>query len=175
MLGQRYAHNMKRMPAQSTHPAGTSSRTTPVDQAPMAGITAALGYVKDTGTAKGRGVFASRRLSAGEIVEACPVIVLPSRWNQMPTEVQHVVFDWGFLTRQRAASCLALGWGSMYNHANPANLRYVALADQGIMQFVAAREIEADEELTINYNETGGDISSTEDVWFKNAGVAPIV
>lgn len=108
-------------------------------------------------------------------MEACPVIVLPSRWNQMPTEVQRVVFDWGYLTRQGGASCLALGWGSMYNHANPANLRYVALADERIMQFVAARDIEADEELTINYNETCGDISSTEDVWFEHSGVAPVV
>jgi SET domain-containing protein len=84
------------------------------------------------------------------------------------------VFDWGFLTNQKPASCLALGWGSMYNHANPANVRYKALADTSCMQFVASRDIDADEELTVNYNETGGDIHSTEDVWFQDSGITPI-
>ncbi|MDG6348576.1 SET domain-containing protein-lysine N-methyltransferase [Luteimonas sp. 8-5] len=141
----------------------------------MVRIAAPIAYIADTGTAKGRGVFASRKISSGEIVEVCPVVVLSSRWKQMPPEVQRVVFDWGYLTKQEAASCLALGWGSMYNHANPASLRYVAVADAFVMQFVAARDIDADEELTINYNETGGDISSTEDVWFKDSGVTPII
>jgi hypothetical protein len=34
------------------------------------------GYVKDTGTPKGRGVFASRSLQAGELVEVCPILLL---------------------------------------------------------------------------------------------------
>jgi uncharacterized protein len=140
----------------------------------MTDITTALGYIKDSGTTKGRGVFALRKITAGEIVEACPVIVLSMSWDQIPTEVKRVVFDWGYLTKQTSATCLALGWGSMYNHANPANLRYKAIADRFIMQFIAARDIDANEELTINYNETGGDINSKEDVWFKDAGITPI-
>jgi hypothetical protein len=31
-------------------------------------------YVKDTGTAKGRGVFALRDFTAGEVIELCPVV-----------------------------------------------------------------------------------------------------
>ena len=137
-------------------------------------IQSVVGYLKDTGTTKGRGVFAVRNISMGEIVEVCPVVVLGSRWNQIPKEVQRVVFDWGYLTKGEPASCLALGWGSMYNHANPANLLYRAVPENLCIQFVAARNIEANEELTVNCNETGGDISSTEDVWFKDSGVTPI-
>jgi hypothetical protein len=137
-------------------------------------ISPALGYIKDTGTAKGRGVFAARAISANEIIETCPVIVLRSSWDQMPEDLQRVVFNWGYLTEQGPATCLALGWGSMYNHSNPANVRYRPLADQFCLQFVAARNIGVDEELTVNYNETGGDILSTEDNWFENAGIAPI-
>jgi hypothetical protein len=140
----------------------------------MANIKACLGYIKDTGTSKGRGVFASRKIFAGELVEACPVVVLGSSWNQRLPEVKRLVFNWGYLTKGQAASCLALGWGSMYNHANPANLKYVAVADELELHFISARDIEIDEELTVNYNHTGGDISSTDDIWFRDKGVTPI-
>lgn len=140
----------------------------------MTAITPALGCIKDTGTPKGRGVFAARRIASGELVEVCPVVVLSTRWNEMPQEVQRVVFDWGYLTNGSPASCLALGWGSMYNHGNPANVQYHAIADALCIHFRAARDIDAGEELTINYNETGGGTDSTDDVWFQDTGVAPI-
>jgi SET domain-containing protein len=130
--------------------------------------------VKDTGTVKGRGVFATRRIASGETIEVCPVVIVESRWDQMPEEIKRVVFDWGYLTKGARASCIALGWGSMYNHANPANVRYAAHADSQCMVFSAARDIGPGEELTINYNETGGDILSSEDVWFKDTGITPI-
>lgn len=79
-----------------------------------------LGYLADTGTAKGLGVFA-----------------------------------------------VALGYGSLYNHANPANLRYSADLDGEALRFVAARAIRSGEELTINYNDAGGDVVSSDDNWFR--------
>ena len=140
----------------------------------MGNIKACLGYIKDTGTSKGRGVFASRKIFAGELVEACPVVVFTPRLNQIPKELKRVVFDWGYLTKGKLAACLALGWGSMYNHANPANLKYIAVADELALHFVSVRDIELDEELTVNYNRTGGDVSSTDDLWFRNQDVTPI-
>jgi SET domain-containing protein len=140
----------------------------------MEAIVAAAGFVQHTGTEKGRGVFAARALAAGEVVEVCPVVILRNRWDEMPPEVRRVVFDWGYLSGRAPASCLALGWGSMYNHANPANVRYVAVPDEELLKFVAARDIAAGEELTINYNETGGDVHSTADVWFEESGVTPL-
>jgi SET domain-containing protein len=140
----------------------------------MAEVTQSIGFVKDTGSRKGRGVFAEQKISAGEIVEVCPVVPFQARWADMPEEVQRVVFDWGRLTKQKPRHCLALGWGSMYNHANPANVRYKAVADSLCMEFRAARDIDVGEELTVNYNETEGDVHSTIDVWFENTGVTPI-
>lgn len=140
----------------------------------MTNIKACLGYIKETGSSKGRGVFASRRISTGELVEACPVVLLSPYWAQFPEELKRLLFNWGHLTKGEPAGCLALGWGSMYNHANPANLRYVALAEQQQLHFIAARDIEIHEELTINYNHTGGNVSSTDDVWFRKHGVALI-
>ena len=130
--------------------------------------------IKDTGTAKGRGVFAVRPINSGDTIEVCPVVVIHSRWDEMPDEIKRVVFDWGYLTKGERASCIALGWGSMYNHANPANVRYAASGDSQHMVFTAARDIALGEELTVNYNETGGDIHSSDDVWFQDTGIQPI-
>lgn len=95
-------------------------------------------------------------------------------WDEIPDELKHVMFDWGYLTKGPRASCIALGWGSMYNHGNPANVRYSADGSKLSMAFTAARNIDLGEELFINYNETGGDIHSSEDVWFQEAGITPI-
>lgn len=140
----------------------------------MTNIKACLGYITDTGTSKGRGVFASRQINSGELVEACPVVLLAPYCAQFPEEVKRLLFNWGHLTKGRSAGCLALGWGSMYNHANPANLKYVAFAEEQQLHFIAARDIEINEELTINYNHTGGNVSSTDDVWFRKHRVALI-
>jgi len=68
----------------------------------------------------------------------------------------------------------ALGWGSMYNHGNPANVRYSAKESDLSLVFSAARQIEVGEELTVNYNESYGDIHSSEDIWFQGRGITPI-
>lgn len=130
--------------------------------------------IKDTETAKGLGVFATKQIRSGENIEVCPVVIVRADWDEMPEEIQRIVFDWGRLTNGPPASCVALGWGSMYNHANPANVRYAAHADGRCMVFSAARDIGAGDELTVNYNETEGDIHSSEDVWFDETGVTPI-
>ena len=140
----------------------------------MTAIKLCPGSIKDTGTPKGRGVFATKHIPQGEVVEICPVIVLSLDWDDLPSELRLVVFAWGNLTKQEPASCVALGWGSMYNHANPANLRYSAIQTEQCLQFTAARSIDEGEELTINYNETNGDIMSADDVWFEDTGIVPI-
>lgn len=137
----------------------------------MVNIQPCLGYIKHTGTSKGRGVFAARKIYGGELVEACPVVVIGSPSSQTPLELRRIVFDWGFLTNGPVARCLALGWGSMYNHANPANMKYLAYPDSYELHFISVRDIERDEELTINYNHTGGEVSSTDDVWFRTQGI----
>jgi uncharacterized protein len=132
------------------------------------------GYIKDTETAKGRGVFASRDIAKGELLEVCPVVIIKARWSEMPQDLQRIVFDWSYLTKSEPASCVVMGWGSLYNHSNPANVRYAALADELCMQFMSSRDIHAGEELTINYNQTGGDIHSTKDIWFEKTGITPV-
>lgn len=131
-------------------------------------------YLMHTSTEKGHGVFAARPFIAGEVVEECPVIVLDAGFEGLPEQLQTRVFAWGVLADTHASDALALGFGSMYNHANPANLRYEANAAEELLRFVAVRDIAADEELTINYNARGGGHTCEDDNWFERMGVTRV-
>lgn len=70
-----------------------------------------------------------------------------------------------------AAQALALGYGSLYNHSNPSNLRYETDREALVLRLVAVMLIEPGEELTINYNADGGAPASDEDWWFEEKGI----
>ncbi len=133
-------------------------------------------YVQDTGTEKGRGVFASRDFNQGELIEAAPVLVLLKPFQELPPRIQRIVYNWQNLTSgENNSSGLIYGYGSMYNHNNPANMRYEANAEDEVMYYYAARDIQKDEELTVNYNDTQGAPDSKDDNWFKKHNIKPIV
>ena len=132
-------------------------------------------YIRDTGTARGRGVFAARAFKQGDVVEACPVVTfVPLPGRQLPPDIRKIVFAWGrLLGLDSPRPAIALGYGSMYNHSNPAGLRCQADAANSILRFIALRDIDADEELTINYNAINAGASSS-DQWFDDNGVTLI-
>jgi hypothetical protein len=132
-----------------------------------------LGIFRHTGTSRGRGVYASRTIERGEIVEVCPVVLLPGPFMQLPLEVRRIVFPWGELAGEDSIYAISLGYGGIYNHANPANLYYAALVRSGCLQFTAARRIAVGEEMTINFNSLSGDIASDADTWFESLGIKP--
>ena len=103
---------------------------------------------------KGRGVVAMRPFRAGETIERPPVIVISA--NEAPlirdTRLAHYYFEWGDDCRQAA---IALGYGSLYNHSYAPNARYEFREDEECLEFIALRDIELGEEITINYNNLG--------------------
>ena len=113
---------------------------------------------------KGRGVFAREQIPAGTVFERVPVIVIPADEVLEAAAggvVQDYVFQWG-----RGTVALALGFGSIYNHSYIPNARY---DDRGRMTkiFTALRDIEAGEEITVNYN---GSEDDQTPVWFDVTG-----
>ncbi len=74
----------------------------------------------------------------------------------------------------RVDDAIAFGYGSMYNHANPSNIRYTADNQQVTLVFAAVRDIAKHEELTINYNAEGGGHTSSDDNWFERNDVVPL-
>ena len=121
------------------------------------------------------GVFASRAIEAGEVVEIAPVIPLRGSFEGFERALQCCVFDWDSLARAKDTSAIALGYGSMYNHANPANMQYLSVLEGAAIKFVAVRPIRAGEELTINYSGAGGAPVSAGETWFEACGVVPTV
>jgi SET domain-containing protein len=98
---------------------------------------------------KGRGVFARRPIREGEVIERVPVLVLPAGEVEGPdgwADLASYCFVWG-----RGTLALALGYGSLYNHSYRPNARY---QDEGrqVKVFFALRDIDAGEEITVNYN-----------------------
>ncbi len=124
-------------------------------------------YVKHTGTDKGRGAYAARGFKEGEVVEECPVIVLYKPFEDLAPRIQTIVFNWGSLTMTEPSNALVLGYGAIDNHANPANMLYKGVLENHSIQYIAAKDINKDEELTVNYNDANGQPYCDEETWFE--------
>ncbi len=93
----------------------------------------------------GYGVFAARSYSKGEMVECCRIVECDA--NAIgKTPLQDYVFG----SHRKDTVLVVLGYGSLYNHAPDANLRYETTQD-GTMRFFARRAIRSGAELTIDY------------------------
>lgn len=128
-------------------------------------------FVKDTGTAKGRGVFAGQEYKQDDLVECSPVIVFIPDNSNIPFVVGCITFDW--VASGHPACAIALGYGTLFNHANPANLSYQSNLATREIYFYAARDIAQGEELTINYN-SDGQSEWPDNNWFKARNIKPI-
>jgi hypothetical protein len=112
---------------------------------------------------KGLGVFARRKIRKGERIEESPVIVVPA------SEIEHIektvlkdyYFVWGDDEEQAA---LMLGPCSLCNHSYRPNAVFTLKPEKLAIEFAALRDIEAGEEITINYN---GDPDNQKPIWFE--------
>lgn len=130
-------------------------------------------YVEDTGTAKGRGVYAGRPYQQNSVVEVSPVVVTLGRMQDLPASIKVRAFDWIDIDDE-PSTALALGHGSLFNHANSANMRYESQYDKKQISFYAVCDIERNGELTINYNSKNGEPEWHDNNWFIRTGIKPI-
>ena len=100
---------------------------------------------------RGRGVFAARPFRQGEMIEVCPVIALSvaDAVKLDDTHLYNYYFGWG---PEGKAAAIALGFGSLYNHADDPNAVYVKDQASGTIVFSALRDIAAGEEIFVKYN-----------------------
>ena len=129
--------------------------------------------VRHTQTPKGRGVFAQRAYQAGEVVEVSPVMEIEAPWESLPRALQLIVYEWGYLAGDPGTDVrgVALGLGSLFNHADQPSLVYAADIDKQALVFTAVRDIPEHEELTIDYN---ADIEPGGESRFSIMGIKPI-
>jgi hypothetical protein len=111
---------------------------------------------------RGRGVVAEADIPSGALIERSPVLVIPpgDRAAVDPTIVFTYVFMWEHdtteedLYRHEGRSAIALGYTSLLNHSYTPNCDFVRHIDELAIDLVAHRDIQAGEELTIDYQMT---------------------
>lgn len=96
-----------------------------------------------------RAVLAARTIQKGELIEICPIILIPKKeWNAIDTTVLgHYNYAW-----TRSQDCIVLGYCGLVNHSYTPTAKYVRNFAASEMQYKAIRTIAKDEEITVNYN-----------------------
>ncbi|MBV9963057.1 MAG: SET domain-containing protein-lysine N-methyltransferase [Parafilimonas sp.] len=115
-----------------------------------------------TSPKRGRGMFTTKNISKGTIIEVSPVVVLTPKERKTieKTLLFHYVFEWG---NDKKSAAMALGYISLYNHSYDANCEYEMEFGKKLMTIKTVRSIKKGEELFINYNAKPDDKTK---VWF---------
>ncbi len=109
----------------------------------------------------GRGVFSTRDIPKGGLIEVAPVLPLtPKEFNDVSeTLLGHYVYTW-IGPRQKltvdqdkwTGAALVLGYGMIYNHSSDPNCEWKADAKDKLMRFYALRTIPKGTEIFHNYH-----------------------
>jgi SET domain-containing protein len=117
--------------------------------------------IAETGR-KGRGIITTEAILADTIIEVSPVIVMSGKERALldQTKLHDYIFEWG---TNKDQCCMAMGYVPIYNHSQESNCEYFMDYDAAVIFVKTVRDIEAGEEVTINYN---GDWNDPTPVWF---------
>jgi SET domain-containing protein len=102
-------------------------------------------YIKFIKNKKGWGVFCKEKILKGESVEKCYGIV--DNYTTSPLK------DYAFSINKNGSGddlIHLLGYGSIYNHNDDANIIW-KVVETNIIEFIAIKDIEIDEEICHNY------------------------
>lgn len=111
----------------------------------------------------GRGVFTAAEIEPEDVIEICPVISLPAK--DVPLIHQSRLHDYYFLWEDDGCA-IALGYGSLYNHAAEPNAEYYMDYESQTISIYCIRPIASGEEITINYTDAGDQRTT---LWFDPA------
>jgi SET domain-containing protein len=123
-------------------------------------------FVKDI-KGKGRGVFCKQNIAKDEIFEICPVLVIPATDYDIVKASRLVDYFFNF-NKEENTLAIALGFGSLYNHAMYSNAAYTLDQNTRTMSYYALQDIPAGTEICINYaGETGQEFKE----WFESRNI----
>ncbi|MCM3585859.1 SET domain-containing protein [Mesobacillus maritimus] len=107
-----------------------------------------------------RGVFATRDIAKGELIHEAPVIAYPNEEHAHieKTLLADYAFEYGI-----NHTAILLGYGMLFNHSYTPNATYEINFANHTFDFFAYKDIQAGEEILINYN---GDEDDQELLWF---------
>lgn len=117
----------------------------------------------------GLGVFASRDIKCGELIEEAHLLVLGNRdWGELDDVLSDYVFSYPSLDSNWKKTCdelggitpnlilrpaVVLGFGMIYNHSDTNNVNFKIHKTKKIVSFTTNTYIMEGEELTIDYGE----------------------
>ena len=105
---------------------------------------------------KGRSVYSAYPIQKGDLIEVCHVIELKA--FELPIIHKTTLHDYYFLWGADQNACaIALGYGSLYNHSVNGNAEYILDFENKTIDFIALVNIEAGQEITVNYHGENGD------------------
>ena len=116
---------------------------------------------------KGRGVFCKQLIAKDEEFEISPVLVLPAEDYDTVRASQLVDYFFSF-NKEENTLALALGFGSLYNHAVYSNAAYVLDREAKTITFFALEDIKPDTEICINY---AGERGQEFKEWFESRNI----
>ena len=119
-------------------------------------------YVAASGQ-RGRGVFTATELRPGDLIEICPVIIIPGKDKALID--QSILHDYYFIWDENERSIdLALGYGMLYNHRSEANAEAERDLSAEVIRIYCLKSVAAGEEIFINYNFRP---ETQSKLWFK--------
>jgi len=116
---------------------------------------------------KGRGVFCKQLIPKDEEFEISPVLVLPAEDYDTVRASQLVDYFFSF-NKEENTLALALGFGSLYNHAVYSNATYVLDREAKTITFSALEDIKPGTEICINY---AGERGQEFKEWFESRNI----
>lgn len=117
-------------------------------------------YIADT-ESKGRGVFISEDIETDNLIEICPLIVIPK--SDVDKIHQTILHDYYFIYQEEDGSiCMPLGYGCLYNHSARPNARVAYDFESQQIHIISTRKINAGDEILIDYR-AGED----RELWFE--------
>lgn len=102
-------------------------------------------------------VLAKTQFAKGEIVEIAPIIFVGLEAKAVP-RLKDYIFE---IDKSKQTYGVVLGYGSLYGHSETPNITFAYNKQNRQMYFIAARTINAGEQLTIDYG---------KDYWAERSG-----
>lgn len=108
-----------------------------------------------------RGVFATENIKKGTLLHKAPVLAYPNEQHEHieKTLLADYAFEYGI-----GRTAILLGYGMLFNHSYTPNVTYEIDFDNETFDFYAYTDIEAGEEVLINYN---GEEDNNNPLWFN--------
>ena len=101
----------------------------------------------------GHGVFCKEFVPKDTFVEIAPVVEF-GRSEGVPSAIMDYIAAWN------GNLAMGLGWTMLYNHSDDSNCAFSMNLHEGLLAVISKKDIEAGEELTLDYGEN----------WFSSRG-----